>query len=335
MTTQTVKIELQVRDLLGKKVKQLRRLGIIPVHLYGPDTDSRSLQCEQREILRALASSGGTTPITVSIEGESGEQLTFAREVQWHPVRGDILHVDFLAVTVNQTVASQVPLILTGESAGARQAGGTVVLQMREITVEALPLEIPSEIEINKLNLSLGKQDHYSAAFGGLNCFKFFDNEKKDSVSTYRNSNKNIYISNSATVMDGVNIGNFSSINANCFIGSNVKIGSNVIIEPNVVITHSIIGDNVTIKSGCVIGPSGFGYLRDGDKSFHIPQLGRVIIENNIEIGANCAIARGSLKDTFIGSGTIIKQSVNIGENCFINMGKKIFKDIEKGTTIK
>ena len=149
MTTQAVKIELQVRDLLGKKVKQLRRLGIIPVHLYGPDTDSRSLQCEQREILRALASSGGTTPINVSIEGESGEQLTFAREVQWHPVRGDILHVDFFAVTANQTVASQVPLILTGESAGARQVGGTVVLQMREVTVEALPLEIPSEIEIN------------------------------------------------------------------------------------------------------------------------------------------------------------------------------------------
>ena len=149
MTTQVVKIELQIRDLLGKKVKQLRRLGIIPVHLYGPDTDSRSLQCEQREILRALASSGGTTPINVSIAGESGEQLTFAREVQWDPVRGDILHVDFFAVTANQTVISQVPLILAGESAGARLAGGTVVLQMREITVEALPLEIPSEIEIN------------------------------------------------------------------------------------------------------------------------------------------------------------------------------------------
>ena len=149
MTTQAVKIELQIRDLLGKKVKQLRRLSIIPVHLYGPDTNSRSLQCEQREILRALAISGGTTPINVSIEGESGEHLTFAREVQWDPVRGDILHVDFLAVTANQTVTSQVPLILTGESTGARQAGGTVVLQMREITVEALPLEIPSEIEIN------------------------------------------------------------------------------------------------------------------------------------------------------------------------------------------
>ena len=150
------------------------------------------------------------------------------------------------------------------------------------------------------------------------NSNKFFDNEKRDSVATYKNPNKDIYISNSATVMDGVTIGNFSSINANCFIGSNVKIGSNVIIEPNVVITHSIIGDNVTIKSGCVIGPTGFGYLREGDKSFHIPQLGRVIIENNIEIGANCAIARGSLKDTFIGSGTKIDNLVHIAHNVVI-----------------
>ena len=149
MTTEAVKIQLQVRDVIGKKVKRLRQEGIIPVHLYGPEIESRALQCAQKEIVRALASSGGTTPITVSVDGESDEQLTFAREVQWHPVRGDILHVDFLAVAANQKVTSQVPLVLTGESLGARLAGGTAALQMREILVEALPLDIPSEIEVD------------------------------------------------------------------------------------------------------------------------------------------------------------------------------------------
>ena len=149
MTTEAVKIQLQIRDVIGKKVKQLRKEGIIPVHLYGPNIESRSLQCEQKELVRALASSGGTTPITVSIAGEGEEQLTFAREVQWHPVRDDILHVDFFAVAANQKVTAQVPLVLTGESAGARLAGGTVALQMREIMVEALPLDIPSEIEVD------------------------------------------------------------------------------------------------------------------------------------------------------------------------------------------
>ena len=149
MTTEVVKIQLEIRDVIGKKVKQLRKEGIIPVHLYGPNIESRALQCEQKEIVRALASSGGTTPITVSVAGEGEEQLTFAREVQWHPVRDDILHVDFFAVAANQKVTAQVPLVLTGESAGARQAGGTVALQMREIMVEALPLDIPSEIEVD------------------------------------------------------------------------------------------------------------------------------------------------------------------------------------------
>ena len=149
MTTEAVKLELHSREILGKKVKQLRRAGIIPVHLYGPDVDSRSLQCKQREVLRALARSGGTTPIIVTVEGESGEQLTFAREVQWHPIRGDILHVDFIAVRATQRVSAQVPINLVGESPGARESGGTTIQQLRELTVEALPLEIPGEVEVN------------------------------------------------------------------------------------------------------------------------------------------------------------------------------------------
>jgi large subunit ribosomal protein L25 len=149
MTSQAVKLELQTREVLGQKVKQLRREGIIPVHVYGPDMEPRSLQCEHREVLRALARSGGTTPIMVTVQGERGEQLTFAREIQWHPVRGDILHVDFLAVRATQRVTAQVPINLVGESPGAHQAGGSVIQQLRELTIEALPMEIPSEIEVN------------------------------------------------------------------------------------------------------------------------------------------------------------------------------------------
>jgi large subunit ribosomal protein L25 len=83
------------------------------------------------------------------VQGERGEQLTFAREIQWHPVRGDILHVDFLAVRATQRVTAQVPINLVGESPGAHQAGGSVIQQLRELTIEAFPMEIPSEIEVN------------------------------------------------------------------------------------------------------------------------------------------------------------------------------------------
>jgi large subunit ribosomal protein L25 len=149
MTTEAVKLELTPRAILGKKVKQLRRAGIVPVHLYGPGVESRHLQCEQRELLRALARSGGTTPIVIAVQGERGEQLTFAREIQWHPIKGDILHVDFLAVKATQRVSAQVPINLTGESPGAKAAGGATIQQLYELTVEALPLEIPGEVEVD------------------------------------------------------------------------------------------------------------------------------------------------------------------------------------------
>jgi len=154
MTTQAIKLALDPREVLGKKVKQLRKSGTIPVHLYGPGLESRPLQCDQSLLIRALSQAGGTTPINISVPGESGEQLTFAREIQWDPLRGNILHVDFLAVQANQPVSAQVPLSLVGDSPGAREAGGTVVQQLREVTVAALPLEIPSIIEVDLAQLT-------------------------------------------------------------------------------------------------------------------------------------------------------------------------------------
>jgi large subunit ribosomal protein L25 len=149
MTTEAFKLVLEPRTTLGKKVKQLRKTGVIPVHLYGPEMESRALQCPQRDVLRALSRTGGTTPISITVNGERGEFLTFAREVQWHPVRGAILHVDFMAVRATQRLTAQVPINLVGESPGAREAGGSVIQQLRELTVEALPLELPSEVEVN------------------------------------------------------------------------------------------------------------------------------------------------------------------------------------------
>ena len=131
MTTQGIALELASRDVLGKKVRQLRRAGIMPVHLYGPTAESRALQCETRTLTDALARAGATTPITVSIQGEEGTHLAFAREIQRHPLRDDILHVDLVVVEATRPVTAQVPVILVGESPGARAAGGTVVQQLR------------------------------------------------------------------------------------------------------------------------------------------------------------------------------------------------------------
>ena len=149
MTTQTIKLELQPRVLRGKIVKQLRRAGIIPVHLYGPGVDSRSLQCEGPRLIQVLASAGGNTPISISIDGEQGEQLAFAREIQWDPRRDTIFHVDLLVAQANRPVTARVPIVLVGESSGARAVSGTIVQQLQELEVEALPLEMPAQAEVD------------------------------------------------------------------------------------------------------------------------------------------------------------------------------------------
>jgi len=109
-------------------------------------------------------------------------------------------------------------------------------------------------------------------------------------------------------------------IGASSVIGDNVEIGENTRIFPRVVIyPNTKIGSNVIIHSGAIIGSDGFGYSRTADGVFRkIPQIGRVIIEDNVEIGANTAIDRGALDDTIIGAGTKIDNLVQIGHNVII-----------------
>ena len=149
MTTNAVEIELDPRELMGKKVGRLRRAGIVPVHLYGPGMEPRALQCNTSQLIRVLATAGGATPIHITIQGEPGNHLAFAREIQWDPKRDDLLHVDLLAADISRPVTAQVPIVLIGESAGARTVSGTVMHQLRTVDIQALPLEMPSEIELD------------------------------------------------------------------------------------------------------------------------------------------------------------------------------------------
>lgn len=149
MTTGALNLELEPRTLLGKKVQQLRRSGIIPVHLYGPGIESKALQCQAQTLIQVLSLAGGNTPVTVTVRGEPGSHLAFAREIQWDPKRDDLVHVDLLVAQADRPVSAQVPVVLTGESPGARSSRGTVIQQLRELAVEALPLEMPSQVEVD------------------------------------------------------------------------------------------------------------------------------------------------------------------------------------------
>ena len=109
-----------------------------------------------------------------------------------------------------------------------------------------------------------------------------------------------------------------STISSNTVIGKGVEIGSNSFIGSNVTITHSIIGNNIIIHQGTSIGQDGFGFAMSHDGHKKIPQVGRVLIKDNVEIGANCSIDRGSIQDTVIKKGTKIDNMVHIAHNCII-----------------
>jgi len=133
-------------------------------------------------------------------------------------------------------------------------------------------------------------------------------------------------------------------IGKNAFIGANVvigacKIGENVVIHPNVVINDPvIIGNNVTIDPGAVLGYDGFGYEKDNNGNLtQFPQLGMLIIHDNVEIGANTCIDRGALSDTIIGYNTKINNLCHIAHNVVI--GKNVIitaqVNISGSTTIE
>ncbi len=131
----------------------------------------------------------------------------------------------------------------------------------------------------------------------------------------------NAIIGDNVVICEDVEIGDNAWIDANTIIKNNVKIGSNCKIGANVTISHAIIGDNVHIYTGARIGQDGFGFAIDPAGHVKVPQLGRVIIEDNVEIGANTTIDRGAGPDTVIGQGTWIDNLVQIGHNVEIGKG--------------
>ena len=142
-------LTLQSRTIFGKAVKNLRRAGFVPVHLYGPGIDPSGLQCAAPELIRVLTESGTNTPINIQIDGEGDIYLAFVREIQWDPVSGNLVHVDFLRAQLDRPVTASVPIVLEGDSPGAKESQGTPVQHLYSIDIEALPLEMPSSVTVD------------------------------------------------------------------------------------------------------------------------------------------------------------------------------------------
>ncbi|KQT44948.1 hypothetical protein ASG47_16125 [Devosia sp. Leaf420] len=129
---------------------------------------------------------------------------------------------------------------------------------------------------------------------------------------------RDVTIGSNVVVGNGVEIGRGTVIGANTVIGPGVTIGRNSVIAANCTIDCAHLGNDVVLHSGVRVGTEGFGWLDHGQGNRKIPQLGRVIVQDRVEIGANSTIDRGALGDTVIGEGTKIDNLVQIGHNCRI-----------------
>lgn len=124
-----------------------------------------------------------------------------------------------------------------------------------------------------------------------------------------------------ATIEAGAEIGARCRIGANAVIGKGVRLGEDCIIGANATVSHALIGRKVTIYPGVRIGQDGFGFAMGPEGHLKVPQLGRVIIGNSVEIGANATIDRGAGPDTVIGDGCMIDNLVQIGHNVQLGRG--------------
>jgi len=141
----------------------------------------------------------------------------------------------------------------------------------------------------------------------------------KASVSPDAEIGKEVYIGDFAVIEEGVKIGDGVKIYPGCYIGKNTVIGNGSVIYPNVVIYgNTEIGKNVIIHSGSVIAGDGFGYYKEEGKHKKIPHIGKVVIQDSVEIGANTTIDRAVVDETVIKAGTKIDNLVMVAHNCEI-----------------
>jgi len=136
------------------EARALRREGRVPAIAYGVGLDAVPISVDARALYHALHSAAGENAI-LGLEIEGQRHLALAREIQRHPVRREVLHVDFVAVSRTTKISVEVPIVLEGEAPGADE-GGVIEQSLHELSVEVLPLEVPDFLSLDISDLGIG-----------------------------------------------------------------------------------------------------------------------------------------------------------------------------------
>ncbi len=154
------KIELKVtnREILGKKVKHLRRQGITPVHLFGHGIESLALQCDTGELERVLGQAGQTRLISLKLNKEKKPRSVVVREFDRDWRKGQLVHVDFYQVKMEEKIKLEVPVALVGEASALKSKIYMLEHELGTLTVECLPAKIPTSLEVDISSLTEPEQ---------------------------------------------------------------------------------------------------------------------------------------------------------------------------------
>lgn len=143
-----IKLKAEKREVVGRKVKALRKEGKIPANVFGKNIKSESLTVDRKEFESTFKQAGETQ--IIDLEGRP----VLVSNIQVSPLTGEYLHIDFRQVDLKEEIKANVPLVFEGESPAEKQNLGTVVEQLDEVEVEALPTELPEKIIVDISNLT-------------------------------------------------------------------------------------------------------------------------------------------------------------------------------------
>jgi large subunit ribosomal protein L25 len=149
-----IELHAAKRDVLGKKVRFLRRQGITPVHVFGHGIESLALQCDTTSLQRVLDRSGQTRLINLKIDDEMSPRTVMAREVQQDILKGSLLHVDFYQVKMTEAIEVDVPIVLVGEAPALKEKENMLAQELNTLSIECLPANIPDSIEVDVSSLT-------------------------------------------------------------------------------------------------------------------------------------------------------------------------------------
>lgn len=144
-----ISLNAKIRKETGRKVMALLNTGKIPAVVYGPGEKNASIEVDNQEFKKVLSEAGESSLIELKVEGEKEKRLVLIHEIQRNPVEDTFIHVDFFQADLKEETEAEVPLVFEGESPAVKDLGGTLVKNMSEVEVKALPQKLPHEIKVS------------------------------------------------------------------------------------------------------------------------------------------------------------------------------------------